>query len=252
MERTEAGAARGWSRLRLVAAAEEQGWNERHLSRPVRAPLIAAWSYRAPAVVLGCSQRPDAAMRAGAREARVALVERRSGGGAVLAGPWLLGVSVVLPPDHPLVVPSVAESYRWFGEAHAGALRRAGIQCQAVRLATARTVARWWRSQPAGTTARWACFGALSPWEVMTAGGRKLVGLAQVRRRTAALLVSGTLLAQPDWRVLCRVVDGSTRGAAQLGERASSCEAELGRPVRPDRMARLIVDALQHALGIPG
>jgi len=85
MERTEAGAARGESRLCLVAAAEEQAWNERHLSRPVRAPLIAAWSYRAPAVVLGCSQRPDAAMSAAARAARVALVERRSGGGAVLA-----------------------------------------------------------------------------------------------------------------------------------------------------------------------
>jgi len=85
----------------------------------------------------------------------------------------------------------------------------------------------------------------------MTAGGRKLVGLAQVRRRTGALLVSGTLLAAPDWPVLCRVVDASASAAAQLGERASSCEAELGRPVHPDRMARLIVDALQRALGIP-
>jgi len=98
----------------------------------------------------------------------------------------------------------------------------------------------------------WACFGALSPWEVMTAGGRKLVGLAQVRRQTGALLVSGTLLAMPDWRVLCRVVDGSAIAAALLAERASSCEAELGRPVHADRMARLIVDALHHALGIPG
>jgi len=252
MQRTEAGEARGESRLRFAPPAEEQAWNERHLSRPVRAPLIAAWSYGVPAVVLGCSQRPDAAMNAAARAAGVALVERRSGGGAVLAGPWLLGVSVVLPPDHPLVVPSVTESYRWFGEAHAAALRRAGIQCQTVRVATARTVARWWRSEPTSTTARWACFGALSPWEVMTAGGRKLVGLAQVRRRTGALLVSGTLLAQPDWRVLSRVVDGSAGAAAQLDERASSCEAELGCPVHPDPMARLIVDALQHALGIPG
>ncbi len=248
MKRTEACAAGGESCLRLAAPAEEQAWNECHLSGPVRVPLIAAWRYRAPAVVLGCSQRPDAAMSAAARAAGVALVERRSGGGAVLAGPWLLGVSVVLPRDHPLVVPSITESYRWFGEAHAAALRRAGIECQAVPVATALAVARWWRSPPAGTTARWACFGALSPWEVMTAGGRKLVGLAQVRRRTGALLVSGTLLAAPDWPVLCRVVDASASAAAQLGERASSCEAELGRPVHPDRMARLIVDALQRAL----
>ncbi len=52
--------------------------------------------------------------------------------------------------------------------------------------------------------------------------------------------------------MLCRVVDGSAGEAAQLGERTSSCEAELGHPVCPDRMARLIVDTLQHALGIPG
>jgi lipoate-protein ligase A len=248
MEETEARAAKGESRLHLAAPAEEQAWNERHLSGPVRAPSIAAWRYRVPAVVLGSSQRPDAAMSAAARAAGVALVERRSGGGAVPAGPWLLGVSVVLPRDHPLVVPSITESYRWFGEAHAAALRRAGIECQAVHDASALAVARWWRSAPAGTSARWACFGALSRWEVMTAGGRKLVGLAQVRRRTGALLVSGTLLAAPDWRVFCRVVDGSARAAAHLGECTSSCEAELGRAVHPDLMARLIVDALQHAL----
>ncbi len=252
MERTETCAASGGSCLRLVAAAEEQAWNERHLSLPVRAPSIAPWSYRAPAVVLGCSQRLDAAMSAAARAAGVALVERRSGGGVVLAGPWLLGVSVLLPPDHPLVVPSVTESYRWFGEAHARALRRAGIRCQAVGVATARAVAHSWRSQPAGTTARWACFGAVSPWEVITAGGRKLVGLAQVRRRTGALLVSGTLLAQPDWRVLCSVVGRSADAVAQLGARASSCEAELRRPVRPDPIACLVVEALRDALGIAG
>jgi lipoate-protein ligase A len=75
--------------------------------------------------------------------------------------------------------------------------------------------------------------------------------VAQVRRGTGALLVSGTLLAAPDWPLLCRVVDGSASAAVQLGERASSCEAELGHPVRADQIARLIVDALQHALGIP-
>lgn len=251
MEQAQARAGRGERRLHLVVAAEEQAWNERRLSRPVRAPLIAAWRYRTPAVVLGCLQRPNAAMNAAARAAGIALVERRSGGGAVLAGPWLLGVSVVLPRDHPLVVASITDSYRWFGEAHAAALRRAGIECQAVCAATAPAVARNWRSPPAGTTMQWACFGTLSPWEVMTAGGRKLVGLAQVRRWTGALLVSGTLLAAPEWPMLCRVFDGCASAAAQLGQRASSCETELGRPARADRIARLIVDTLQRALGIP-
>jgi lipoate-protein ligase A len=250
MKRVKERAGGGVSCLRLVGPAEEQAWNERRLSRPPRAPLISAWRYRVPAVVLGCSQRPDAAMTAAARAAGLALVERRSGGGAVLAGPWLLGVSVVLPRDHPLVDPSITESYRWFGEAHAAALRRSGIDCQAVAGAAAVAVARRWRLLPAGGATSWACFGALSPWEVVTAAGRKLVGLAQVRRQVGALFVSGTLLAAPDWRVLCRVVDGSVSAAAHLDERTSSCEAELGRPVRPSRMARLIVDEVGHALGM--
>jgi lipoate-protein ligase A len=250
MKRAGERAGGGASCLRLVAPAEEQAWNERRLSRPVRAPLVRAWRYRGRAVVLGCSQRPDAAMSAAARDAGVALIERRSGGGAVLAGPWLLGVSVVLPRDHPLLVPAITESYRWFGEAHAAALRRSGIECQAVTVATAVAVARRWRLPPVGAAPAWACFGGLGPWEVMTAAGRKLVGLAQVRRRAGALLVSGTLLAEPDWPVLCRVVAGSVSAAAPLGERTSSCEAELGRPVHPGRMARLIVDEIQHALEI--
>jgi lipoate---protein ligase len=245
MEEAEALPARAESCLHVVAAAEEQAWNERHLSALGRAPLIAAWSYDEPAVVLGCSQRPDVAMSAAAGVDRVALVERRSGGGAVLAGPWLLSTSVVLPPEHVLVAPSITESYRWFGEAHARALRRAGIGCQAVGVATARAVAAEWRS-PA---AHWACFATLSPWEVMTAGGRKLVGLAQVRRRTATLLVSGTLLAQPDWRVLCRVLGRSVSEAARLDQCTSSCEGELGRPVRPDRIAGVILDELENVLG---
>jgi lipoate-protein ligase A len=248
MKRVKTRDGGGVSCLQPVTPAEEQAWNERRLTRPIRAPLVRAWRYRRRAVVLGCSQQPDAAMTAAARAAGVALVERRSGGGAVLAGPWLLGVSVVLPRDHPLVVPAITESYRWFGEAHAAALRRSGIECQAVTVATAMAVARRWRVPPAGAAPAWACFGGLGPWEVMTAAGRKLVGLAQVRRRAGALLVSGTLLAEPDWPVLCRVVAGSASAAALLGERTSSCEAELGRQVRPSRMARLIVEEIQHAL----
>ena len=75
MRRTEAGEARGQRRLRFTAPAEEQAWNERRLSRPVRAPLIAAWSYRVPAVVLGCAQRPDAAMNATEPEIQASLTD---------------------------------------------------------------------------------------------------------------------------------------------------------------------------------
>lgn len=209
--------------LRVVTAAEEQAWNERQLCRPVRVPRLAVWMYREPAVVLGASQQPDEAMRVAARAAGLPLVQRRAGGGAVLAGGWLLGLSVVLPPDHPLVVAGVVESYRWFGCAHAAALRRLGVECEALDVAAASAVTRERRSAVEGAGLEWACFATISPWEVVTPGGRKLVGLAQVRRRTGALFVSGTLLGEPDWELLCRVFGAPTDAAAVLSAWTSSC-----------------------------
>ena len=57
----------------------------------VTRPYWRVWTYETPAVVLGCSQR---AYLDGAR-ARLALgmelLQRPSGGGAVLCGPWPSG-----------------------------------------------------------------------------------------------------------------------------------------------------------------
>lgn len=230
---------RGAPRLRVATAAEEQAWNERQLWRPVRVPRVAVWTYREPAVVLGVSQRPDEVMRAAARAVGLELVQRRSGGGAVLVGRWLLGLSVVLPSDHPLVAPGVTESYRWFGEAHATALRRLGVECQSLDVAAARAVAQERRSAVEAAGIRWACFAALSPWEVVAAGGKKLVGLAQVRRRTGVLFVSGILLSEPEWGPLCRVFGAAADAAAVLSAWTSSCCRELaGRRQREDERDR--------------
>lgn len=231
-----------------VTAAEEQEWNEAQLDAPVTAPRIAFWSYRAPAVVLGSSQRIDERSRAAAQMAGAGLARRRSGGGAVLAGPWLLGVSVVLPPDHPLVDAGVVGSYRWIGEAHATALRGLGIDAEALRPSALEVRPALGRDRDLA----WACFGALSPWEVVAARVRKVVGLAQVRRRHGVLSVAGTLCADPDWPLLCRVLGASPADALRLAERTSSCARELRRTVASEEVAAALEPHLRAAIAAGG
>ena len=94
----------------------------------------------------------------------------------------------------------------------------------------------------------WACFGGLSPWEVVDAQGRKLVGLAQRRRQTGALLVAGTLLSPPDWPLLCEAY-ARPHDAALLRQRTVSCEELRGRPLSAAAVSELLERRLGQALG---
>jgi lipoate-protein ligase A len=82
-------------------------------------------------------------------------------------------------------VDDVTESYRWIGEVWAAALRELGIDTQATSIGAARADA-----QTLDRLLQRVCFGRLSPYEVVV-GRRKLVGLAQVRRRAGALYQIG-------------------------------------------------------------
>ncbi len=194
-----------------TSASAEQAWNEQALAQPVVAPAWRLWCYTQPAVVLGTSQRRLLPQLAGS--ASLPIVLRSAGGGAVLAGPWMIGISAVLPPSHPLVGGGAVDSYRWLGEALACVLYRLGAT-DAIALAPAAVPAA--RARLAAQGLEWACFGGLSPWEVVAAGGRKLAGLAQVRRRQGVLLVGGVLLAPPPWELLCAALGQPPAGAREL------------------------------------
>ncbi len=199
------------------------------------------WTYRAPAVVLGCSQRT---LREGVSRrlgGRAALLQRESGGGAVLAGPWLVSVSLVVAPNHAWVRGGVVDSYRRIAELHVDALGELRITARAL---PPHDVAR---ANAAGATAGWACFGSLSPWEVVDTRGRKLVGLAQRRRRTAVLLVAGTLVGPADWTLLCHAM-GQPADEPVLRQRTVSCDEIIGRPVEIERFAAALAQRLESAL----
>lgn len=202
-----------------VRPSAEQAWIEQQLAKPVPAAIWQIWNYEQPAIVLGCSQR--SLLASACRNSKIEVLLRRSGGGAVLVGPWMLGLSVVLPVGHALATPSLVASYRWIGELMAAVLRDGGIDAMPVPPAAAGAMV------PAAEL-DWACFGRVSPWEVVVAG-RKIIGLAQVRGRHAVLLAGGILLSAPEWTLLCGALNRPLSNAASLMRATTSWAGEGGR-----------------------
>lgn len=126
-----------------------------------------------PALVLGSTQ-PMETVRPGAP---VAVVRRRSGGGAVWVAPgdpvW---VDVVVPAGDPLSDDDVSRAFWWLGDAWAAAVRDLGLPSVEVhRGPMIRT-----------PLARLVCFAGVGAGEVLSEG-RKVVGIAQRRTREGAL-----------------------------------------------------------------
>ncbi len=224
-------------------AEQEQHWNTTQLLQPVQQPLWRIWTYEAPAVVLGCAQNTwydDVIRRA---PHGVACVKREAGGGVVLTGPWMVSASVVLPVDHPWVRGGLIDSYRALGELHALVLQQHGITAQAL---TTQDVAAARQGRHANAPA-WACFGGLSHGEVVDAEGRKLVGLAQRRRRNGVLLVAGTLVSKVPWALLCTAL-GHPQDAALLAGCTVSMEELLGHPCASATVVAQLDQQLRSAL----
>ncbi|MDL2355652.1 MAG: hypothetical protein QFF03_10375 [Pseudomonadota bacterium] len=224
----------------------EQAWNRAQLAQPVRTPALRLWTYRAPAVVLGCAQSSLAPLLGSASMAPVESVVRQAGGGAVLVGPWMLSVSIALPPAHALVEGSLINSYRWLGELFASLLQRRGIAAQAITPEQARTLQREATDADLG----WACFGGYSPWEVVV-GRQKIVGLAQVRKRTGILLVAGVLLDRPHWEWLGEVLQKPPSDIVALAARTTSCAQQSGHAWSLADIATPLGRALNDALALP-
>jgi len=172
-----------------------------------------------------------------ARSDSMDLCTRATGGGAVLAGRWLLDTSVILPPGHPLVLPHIAESFRWFGQVHAEWLNGFGINAKCVAP----------EQEHFDRSLAWACFGNLSHWEVEADGG-KIVGLSQARTRNDVLLSSAVLVGPPPWTLLCDVM-GMRRGYIRiLSRRTASCAQLLGKSPSMPVLALSLLRALESAL----
>jgi lipoate-protein ligase A len=160
-------------------------------------PAILDWSLAEPAgLVLGFSQKAEVLNPTARTSLSLPIYHRRAGGTAVLVGPDLLSLDVLLPAGHPLILADVVESYRWFGEAWVATLREFGITSRAIPPDEAhaqRARLKQAETREYEALMNRACYGTVSPYEVVV-GQRKVVGLDMIRRRAGSLLQAGVLL----------------------------------------------------------
>jgi len=198
-----------------------------------------AWSVvDPPALILGRSAGEPGVDEAACRAAGVAVLRRASGGGPVLWDAGLLALDVALPRGHRLAGDDVVAAYEWLGSVVADGLRRLGVAARVVGIDEA-------RSSPRHRLAGRACFGGFSPFEVVV-GERKVVGLAQVRRRSGVLFQAGIAL-RLDASGLGALLDlGPDREAFAAALRAQAAGLD---EVGPHPGAGEVIAAVEAALG---
>lgn len=188
-----------------------------------------------PVLVLGSTQHPDVVDQERARCLEVAVVRRRSGGGAVLLAPGEeLWGDIWVPRGDPLWSDEPRRSAERVGEWWAAALGALGVGDLEVHRGG---------SLPAPGSDL-VCFAGLGPGEV-TAGGVKLVGLAQWRSREGAL-VHGCVYRRWDPRPLLELLamdDNRRTALAVVLDRAAQGLDDLDGP-SPAALARTLRGAV--------
>jgi lipoate-protein ligase A len=204
-------------------------------------PTLRFFAWEPPCLSIGHNQAADEVDITRCGQGGVDFVRRPTGGRAILHTDELT-YSIVVPQGESRVAGGVVESYRRLSAGLVRGLRLLGVDV--VQAGTG-------HAQNADVSA--ACFDAPSAYEV-TAGGKKLVGSAQVRRRKA-VLQHGTLPLQGDIMRICGylVVPSEERREElrrELRVRATSLELVLGRVVPLAQVAEALVRGFSEALNL--
>jgi lipoate-protein ligase A len=146
-------------------------------------PTVWMIDVDAPALVLGSTQSVADVDASALANDGIALVTRRSGGGAVLVEPAdTVWVDLFVPRGDARWDDDVGRSFLWLGRAWQHALADLGIDAEVHEGALA-----------CGAFGRQVCFAAIGSGEV-TIGGAKVVGLSQRRTRDGARFQCTTYL----------------------------------------------------------
>jgi lipoate-protein ligase A len=243
-----------WLRLPLRRAPQRYhlALTEALLDSAAGRPPLLSWQIAEPAaLVIGISQQPSDLDAAACQAAGVAIYRRAAGGTAVLAGPDLLSLDVILPPGHALAGHDIVEAYRWFGELWAETLQSLGIAARTIPPAEAhapRTRRFLAQAERLEQLIRQSCYGAVSPYEVCV-NGRKVLGLDQVRRRVGFLFQGGLLLRwNPEQlaALLAALPEERPALAAGLRKRAVGLEELLGHALNPGEITARFEYLLQQ------
>jgi lipoate-protein ligase A len=213
-------------------------------------PTLRFFAWDPPAVSLGHHQPDLTAEEAALLRARgVEWVRRPTGGRAVLHGgpDRELTYSVVAPLTEAALGQGLAESCRAIHRAVAAGLSALGIDVSLAARSSREGPRRGSGLDHDGVlppTSRRACFDAAAPSEI-EAAGRKLVGSAQ-RRSRSALLQHGSIPLDGDQSLLAEIWPGSMGGG-----RSTTVSEAAGRRVGFDELAASLRTAFADWLG-PG
>ncbi len=190
----------------IKTAAEEQQIVDQLLSNPLGKVRSSFWRYPEPAVILGRSQAISEELANRAKRLDVEIVRRSSGGGAVMAGPWMLGGVVAFDIDHALAKLSLPASFECIGELWQRVLRDVGVSSEMVGSENLEKK----KSEVSNKGLEWVCFAGLSHGELTNEQNRKLLGLAQIRRKNGVAIVIGLNYQPTQWELLLDVWFGES------------------------------------------
>lgn len=192
---------RGAAGATLTRMASPGTWQVGEIIDAAPAALVAATEAAVDAVAADGTPRlrwyraTSTALVRGRAQARLPLsgagvpvLDRLTGGGAVLLGPDLLSCDVIVPAGHPLAVEPMPTFDR-VGAAWRDALAALGVAGLRLHRGPATAVPRGDARQRLLAA---VCFATRARGEVLL-GDAKLVGLAQRRRRTGVLVQCGLL-----------------------------------------------------------
>jgi lipoate-protein ligase A len=213
-------------------------------------PATLYWSQAESAgLVLGFSQKQSVLNQAALITQSIPLYHRRAGGTAVLVGPELLSLDVILPAGHPFILPDIVESYRWLGTVWVKTLGHLGVDTRLVspqEVHAQRALLKQEASKGKEAILSRARFGSLSSYEVV-AEKRKVVGLDMIRRRPGSLLQAGLLLkwdTEPLVELLGHTPKEKSILREVLPERAVGLDTLTGRTIS----AMEVISAFEEVL----
>lgn len=204
-------------------------------------PTLRLYGWQPPCLSLGYAQRSTDIDPARLATLGWSLVRRLSGGRAILHTDELT-YSLTLPIDHPLAAGSVVDSYRRLSAALLSAVQRLGIDAETAR-----------HDPNRHGDFKAICFETPSDYEI-TAGGKKLIGSAQVRQ-SKAILQHGTLPLSGDVARICDgllLADDAIREQARhsVRQQAVTLSDAAGRAISWDEAAAAVLTAFAEILKV--
>lgn len=203
-------------------------------------PTLRLYAWEPPCLSLGRAQEITDVDLDAVHAAGFDLVRRSTGGKAILHVDELT-YSVIAPQDEPRVDGDIVESYRHLSAALTRGLERLGIPGLAADRRKPPPLAGEAREEGP------VCFEVPSDYEI-TAGGRKLVGSAQMRSR-GMVLQHGALPLYGDIARICPLLTVHP-DPAHVRARATTVEQALGRMVTWEEVAEAMVVGFAEELNL--